>query len=228
MKICCIGDIHGTTKFLECYNNILKNDNDCEHIIVFGDHFDPYDDIPLDAMVERYNEFIDTAKNDDRIISLLGNHDLAYYVLPDDITNRTMRCNAKKISDCIIPNLKDSYLCYKVGDWLFSHAGVSNTWYNDIMKDCREKILGNHKGWTPEDLEITTFYQWDYSGYGNNPRQGCTWIRPMALLDDGLDGYNQVVSHTRVNEIACVNLHKDKKLWLIDDCGKPNYLTLEI
>ena len=59
MKVCAIGDIHGTNKFLDCYMDIKKNDDDCEKIIVLGDHFDPYDNISLDEMAEKYSEFID-------------------------------------------------------------------------------------------------------------------------------------------------------------------------
>ena len=42
MKVAVIGDIHGTTKFIDCYNNIQKNDTDVDKIIVLGDWFDPY------------------------------------------------------------------------------------------------------------------------------------------------------------------------------------------
>ena len=34
MKVAVIGDIHGTTKFLECYKNIQETDSDVEKIIV--------------------------------------------------------------------------------------------------------------------------------------------------------------------------------------------------
>ena len=33
MKICVIGDIHGTTKWIDCYQQILEKDNDCDKII---------------------------------------------------------------------------------------------------------------------------------------------------------------------------------------------------
>lgn len=69
MKVCCIGDIHGTDKFLTCYDNILKNDNDCDKIIIFGDHFDPYINVSIDEIIEKYNEFIQISKEDNRIIS---------------------------------------------------------------------------------------------------------------------------------------------------------------
>ena len=30
MKICVIGDIHGTTKWIDCYQQIIEKDNDCD------------------------------------------------------------------------------------------------------------------------------------------------------------------------------------------------------
>ena len=53
MKVAVIGDIHGTTKFLECYKNIQETDSDVDKIIVLGDWFDPYVDIDLDKLHSR-------------------------------------------------------------------------------------------------------------------------------------------------------------------------------
>lgn len=228
MKVCCIGDIHGTTKFLQCYNDILKNDNECEKIIVFGDHFDPYEYFSPEEMIEKYNEFIEICHNDERIVSLLGNHDLSSYVIWNDCTNRTARFS-RPFSEVITPNLKDSYLCYRIGDYLFSHAGVSQTWFNGLNDENQQRILNNHKGWTQQELtKIVSFYDGDFSHYGNDEHQGCTWIRPDALCDDPLGEYNQVVAHTIVDEITKVEMSNRKDLWLIDDGRKPNYLTLNI
>lgn len=233
MKVCCIGDIHGTDKFLKCYEDILKNDNDCEKIIVFGDHFDPYEDFTLDEMIEKYNKFIEISHQDDRIISLLGNHDLSYYIIQNDQTNRTAWRGANRITECIESNLENSYICYKIGDYLFSHAGVSAEWLERIdkfgTKKWSEDVLNNKKGWTPyELLQTVAWNDMDYSGYGNHPWQGCTWIRPYALIECAIDGYNQVVAHSRVDEIKKILMDNGKDLWLIDTKGEPNYLTLEI
>ena len=134
MKVAAIGDIHGTTKFIECYKNIQENDPDVDKIIVLGDWFDPYTNIDLDTMIERYNEFVKIWKSDDRIVSILGNHDIAGYINENDITKRTIRFGKmqQRITDAIVPNLSESYLTYKVGDYMFSHAGVSKYWLDEI------------------------------------------------------------------------------------------------
>lgn len=231
MKVCVIGDIHGTNKFLDCYNNILKNDNDCEKIIVCGDHFDPYEGITYSDMLERYNKFINSCRNDDRIVSLFGNHDLSSYVIRGDYTNRTAMTAAAhgRISDAIKSNLDSSYLAYVIGNYIFSHAGVSSVWLQDIGKDYADRILNNYKGWTSSELsDVVSFYNDDYSFYGNNEHQGCTWIRPEALIKFAIDNYHQVIGHSQVREICRASLNNGMDLWMTDNARKSEYLTLNI
>lgn len=235
MKVAVIGDIHGTTKFLDCYIKIQKNDPDVDKIIVLGDWFDPYINVDFDIMIERYNEFVDIWKSDDRIISILGNHDIAGYIIYNDCTNRTVKFGKMKqrITDVIEPNLSESYLTYKIGDYIFSHAGVSQEWLNDISKytSCNyvDDIVNCKKGWTEDELtDICSFYPNDWSGYGDNVYQSCVWIRPNALYKSAIDGYNQVVGHTRLEKITKVSLKNGKDLWIVDDNQKPNYLILNI
>ena len=234
MKVATIGDIHGTTKFLECYKNIQETNSDVDKIIVLGDWFDPYQNIDLDTMIERYNEFVDIWKSDDRIISVIGNHDIAGYIIINDLTSRTIRGKmGQRISDVIEPNLSESYLTYKVGDYIFSHAGVSQDWLDEIGKysyaNYVDDVMNCKKGWTADELsDICTFYPFDFGGCGNNKHQSCVWIRPQALYSCAIEGYNQVVAHTRVKEIVKVQLLNGKDLWIVDDDQKPNYLILNI
>lgn len=234
MKVCIIGDIHGTSKFIDCYTNILHNDKDCEKIIVMGDHFDPYDNISVEEMLEKYDIFSETCRKDKRIISLLGNHDLSSYILKRDCTNRTER-NPKwynEISKVLTRNLPNSYLTYTIEDYIFSHAGVSKTWLEgtkEFNKDYPKRLLDNQKGWTVEELaELTSFYKWDYSGYGDDEHQGCTWIRIDALSNDAISNYNQVIGHTRFDNITKLKMDNGMNLWVVDNKGKSEYLTLDI
>lgn len=234
MKVCVIGDIHGTSKFLECYMDIIKYDNDCEKIIVCGDHFDPYENIGVDEMIEKYKEFIDICHEDDRIISLLGNHDLATYVIYNDCTNRTDRhpIYQNKISDEILKNISDSYLLYKIGNYIFSHAGVSKYWLEQIAKfdnNYVERLMNNYKGWSESELTDLVSYRYtDFSGCGDSVYQGCTWIRPRSLVSCAIDGYNQVVGHTQVEEIVNITMDNGMTLYLVDNMRKSKYLTLNI
>ena len=232
-KIAVIGDIHGTNKFLDCYDDILKNHNDVAYIFVLGDHFDPYEEIPFEDMIRRYNEFTIRSKTDPRIISLLGNHDLATYVIPDEVTNRT-EYNAQRIkilANLIAPNLKDSYIVYRLGNYLISHAGVSNTWIRFCGRKGYDFKKLQKKGWTPEALaEICAYSTQDRSGWGNHTSQGPTWIRPMALAKDPYNDYNQIVGHsmTQTEAIEQIQMTEKSSIWLTDNCGKSECLILEV
>ena len=235
MKVCVIGDIHGTSKFIDCYTNILHNDKDCEKIIVMGDHFDPYENISVEEMLEKYDIFTEICRKDKRIISLLGNHDLASYIIKGECTNRTEKNPKwhKEISKVLMRNLPNSYLTYVIEDFVFSHAGISKTWLEGTKKfnkNYPNKLSNNQKGWTVDELtELTSFYKGDYSGYGGDKHQGCTWIRIGALSDDAIDYFNQVVGHTRLEKITKFGMNNNNmKLWVVDNGGKNEYLTLDI
>jgi len=247
-NIAVIGDIHGTDKFIKGYEHILKYNNQVEKIVVMGDHFDPYDGISFDTMVGRYNDFTDCMKNDDRIISLLGNHDLATYIIEWDCTNRTYRDLRKvgKIGDLIAGNLDKSRLVFEYGNFLFSHAGLSDVWFKNTAEYkgyTFEKL--KKVGWTAVELSsLVGFSSHDYSGYGDSPFQGPTWIRPHALSFNPYGEYHQVVGHTMMfyedNRLDCGgefeksgNFYKTKMvngkyLWFTDNGGDPEYLVLNV
>ena len=91
----------------------------------------------------------------------------------------------------------DTQWVYIEGNIIFSHAGISKTWFNNFaFEDIN--LLNNCKpsekfGFTPNN-----FY--DYCG--DSITQPRVWIRPASLVKDALDGYIQVVGHTTVKNIC--------------------------
>ena len=252
-EVAVIGDIHGTTKFIDGYNHILKYNNHVDKIIVMGDHFDPYENISFDTMVGRYNEFIECMKSDDRIISILGNHDLSKYIIYDDVTNRSekLQLHVTKLGKLIESNFDKSRLIYECNGYLFSHAGVSECWMNHVavLEGFNFEKL-KKVGWTEDELySIVRCSPLDFSGWGNNPFQGPTWIRPPMLVTYPYGNYNQVVGHTMIcsekirefcfgdsdfnvekceNGFYKVKMINDKDLWFVDNEGKSEYLVLSL
>ncbi len=98
-------------------------------------------------------------------------------------------------------------------DILFSHAGVTNYWLNNVSttKNLNEIV--------PDDsLEIN--YIKGTSPYGDTISNGPLWVRPASLRKDYLDGYRQVVGHTAHNKIRSYgNI-------TICDCLPYEYLTI--
>ena len=76
--ILVIPDIHGRTFWLDKTNNI----SDYDKVIFLGDYLDPYPDenITVKNAIENFKEIIQFKKNNmDKVVLLLGNHDLPYY-----------------------------------------------------------------------------------------------------------------------------------------------------
>ena len=128
MKV--ISDVHGR----DFYKSILKNTTD--KIIFLGDYVDPYshegydDDDTIKAMYEIFNFAQD---NPDRVILLIGNHDIYYY--------KGIRGNARynwmlaKQLEQIYNEYKD---LFKIAYWdeetqtMFTHAGINKKWWDSL------------------------------------------------------------------------------------------------
>jgi hypothetical protein len=115
--------------------------------------------------------------------------------------------------------IKDEILkmCYVNGKFLFVHAGITKTWarnngidlinleqsVNDLFRN-EPKAFGFKKG------ENNSFN-------GDDIFQSPLWVRPRSLKEDALDGYIQIVGHTRQRNIEIYNAKKDMlKVILID------------
>ena len=161
--------------------------------------------------------------NPNKVILLRGNHDL------DSLGYYWAECSGyfdevgKYIESIKDRFLTDTQWVYVEGNIIFSHAGISKTWFNNFdFKDIN--LLNNCEpsekfGFTPN-----SFY--DY--YGNSITQPCVWIRPQVLVTDALDGYIQVVGHTPVKKITNLKSVKDEwpEIWLCD-CLPDEYLVIE-
>ncbi len=127
---------------------------------------------------------------------------------------------------------------------VFSHAGISNTWYDMIKRNHPEvTCMADINQLEPsEDFGFIPSSPFDYSG--DSVTQSCTWIRPRTLITDMPGGIIQVVGHTPVAG-ECINLlakirevktegskswEKIKDipdLWLCDAIGNRSYLVIE-
>ena len=119
--------------------------------------------------------------------------------------------------------LADTQWIHIEGDIIFSHAGISKTWFSTFgFKDI--KHINNC-----EPSERFAFTPNSYVDcYGDSITQPCVWIRPQPLITDALDGYIQVVGHTPVKKITNLKSIKDEwpEIWLCD-CLPDEYLVIE-
>ncbi len=224
-KILALGDIHGIDTWKKAVADIGFD------VCVFvGDYFDSFD-VDTDAQIANFNEILEFKKaNKDRVVLLMGNHDL-HYLLSSEKYSGFQYYRATDIKEALLGGIVDEELlqyAHVEDDFLFTHAGVTKTWAADKGVDLINPADSIN------DLSLNAFgfnENRDKSMCGEHKSQGPMWVRPTSLQEDAIEGYTQVVGHTRHSEIEI----KDRfifidSLWngqclLIED-GVPKTITL--
>jgi hypothetical protein len=194
-KIIAIGDIHGRTS----WSKIIEENPDADRIIFIGDYFDaPPSKRHLGMYgvheLENFKNILAYKRsNPEKTVLLLGNHDYHYLSgvnahysgFQMDMYTAFSQELEQAILDRLLKwtHLEDGYL--------FSHAGVSKTWFKNTGVSHIHEINDLSRGWFGF---IPGAY---HDSYGDEVCQSPTWIRPNSLLNDPIDGYKQVVGHTR-------------------------------
>ena len=168
------------------------------------------------------------ADNPDKVILLRGNHDvqhLGYYWAECSGLDRHV------LNYMCEPYMKKRFLAntqwvHIEENLLFSHAGVSKTWWNNLNlgEPNKDNLLKINELEPTETLAFTPSSMSDYCG--DSFTQPCTWIRPMSLVMNHIEGWDQVVGHTRVrkpgNVIPDLEFYREnwgmtiKEFWYID------------
>lgn len=142
-KLLICPDVHGRVFWKECREEIDNYDK----VIFLGDYLDPYnfEFISVETAIENFKEIIEFKKNNmDKVILLLGNHDMPYY---SDIYYKfsTYHCRHSReyhnvISDLFANNHDLFQIAYYYDDVIFTHAGIEHKWLEDYV-GCHEKDI---------------------------------------------------------------------------------------
>jgi predicted phosphodiesterase len=129
-KIIAIGDIHGSTYWIEI---VKSNPNSC--YIFLGDYLDPYTKIDEKALIDNLKAIIELKRQQpEDVILLLGNHDLHYF--SSDIV-RGSRYNWHLATEAKQLFLENSALfqnAFQRREMIFTHAGISQQWFDEDFK----------------------------------------------------------------------------------------------
>ncbi len=193
-KVIIIGDLHGRT----VWKKIVEDNPDANLFIFMGDYFDSFD-IDIMEQMHNFRDIITFRKeNPDKVITLIGNHDYHYTsgcIGSYSGFEYSILFNMKLELDTLI---KEGILimAHQIGNHLFTHAGVTKTFCEENNIDIENLV---------ENLNASLIYKptifnfrvgKNRSPYGDDVTQGPLWVRPISLLDDGLD-YIHVVGHTQ-------------------------------
>lgn len=154
-----IPDVHGRTFWKKHCLDVRASKY--EKIIFLGDYLDPYEfeHISEDDALSNFREIIEFKKeNSDKVILLLGNHDLHYISkVFNDICGgcRMSKKNHYKITDLFMKYLDLFQLAYESKYTLFTHAGYRQQWadsHKDLDIRPKERAL-NKLLYTDEGLK---------------------------------------------------------------------------
>lgn len=221
MKILVLGDIHARA----CWEDIIKKEAP-DKVVFLGDYISTHEHVSDEDQIKNFDKILQFKEsNHEDVILLRGNHDMQHLMGNEGefqcsgyfpIVGSWCQKNYERI-------LKNTQWVHIIDDYLFSHAGISETWFKDVPV---EKYIDINKlppselfGFRPDTI-------WDI--YGDSKTQGCTWIRPQMLAQNCITGYTQFVGHTVVDKI--VDIYKSTKKnqhIILCDCLPRQYVIID-
>ena len=212
MKTVIIGDVHGRDQ----WKQIVAQEKDADRFVFLGDYFDSFDISAVEQM-HNFKEIVEFKQTiGEEVIMLIGNHDYHYFPeMGDSSTSGYQTRMAMVIKQLIGENREHLQVAHRIGEFVFSHAGISSEWLDDTVLDWTEENMVDKINelfkYTPLSLDYRSFKMFSAtewagaSGYGNETYQGPMWIRPKALMEANKKTLRkkiiQVVGHTYQNEI---------------------------
>lgn len=227
MKITVIGDTHGEQNWKQILENELASS---DQVVFMGDYFDSFFHNG-EEICSNFKEIVAAYReNKDKITLLIGNHDFHYldgkeqysgynYMMANDYYE--VLFDALKKKDLVIAHQADGFL--------FTHAGVTKTWYAKHAAASTEPlnaeaVVSELKRIFKTDPDAYGFFKGDRSGCGDDINQSPIWVRPESLEKDMLPGFVHVVGHTNqyaldpymYNDIIVTDSNRQKQYTILD------------
>lgn len=191
-RILVISDIHGEDFWIN------QDPTKFDKIVFLSDFWDSF----IKTIAQQTKMFKKAIKwkelYPDKVHLIIGNHDYQYLV------NRHMYSGWQADNALAIHNLmkehKDKFQNAVVIDSvLFTHAGLSNTFFDRISTHFDEETMTEDWYLNEFGVESEQLHAHLYSDYGDDVREGISFIRPNALSRDIYLNERisfQVVGHT--------------------------------
>ena len=226
MNILVIPDVHGRTFWKDA---VEKHSEDCEKIVFLGDYLDPYpwEWITRKMTIENFKEIIKYKKdNPEKVVLLLGNHDLAYYDRNFPYRVRYDSSNAYKIKQNFGKNrslFQLAYEAYLDKHYLFTHAGVLKSWYErhkELIGDLTVENLNRLKTF-PGGIRALCDVSRFRGGFGRVGSMVWSDIEEKSEIED-FDGIYQVFGHSQQDSQPVIT-----DTWACLDCRRAFVLNGE-
>jgi hypothetical protein len=198
-EILIVPDIHG--------RDFWKPALDYKGMVIFlGDYTDPYpqEGFTQDHAYKGLLQIVEFKKqNPDRVILLVGNHELHYYSRryaagrfdPEYFERYNQILTGKDTANLF-------QLCKQIDNILFIHAGLTKAWYDAHYSEFSK--LGNTLEERLNNLfrtNLTAFDEASYYRYGFHPSGSPLWADVSEFLDETEhfdNSIKQIIGHTQL------------------------------
>ena len=206
MKTLILGDTHGRSNW-----KLAIHQEQPDRVIFIGDYFDSFEFSGVEQ-INNFKEIIQYKESNPQVevVMLIGNHDHHYF--PEIGYTGTSGYQAgvgHSITQVIDENRHHLQMAYGFGDYLFTHAGVSPVFMDQVFGSddwSKESVvvdLNELFRYKPKAFEFNGF-----ESTGDSTTQTPIWIRPRSLMSankkhkKGLKkDYIQIVGHTQMQKI---------------------------
>ena len=207
MKTIVLGDTHGRSN----WKLAIHQDNP-DRVIFIGDYFDSYE-ISGVEQIDNFKQIIQYKENNPQVevIMLIGNHDHHYFPeIGYTGTSGYQSGVGHSTTQVIDENRHHLQMAYGFGDYLFTHAGVSPVFMDQVF---------GTDSWSKENIvvDLNELFRYkpkafNFNGfdpYGDSQTQTPIWIRPGSLMSVNKEKYKnglkkdyiQVVGHTQMKKL---------------------------
>lgn len=231
MNILIIGDVHGRNFWK---NAVEKHEKECDKIIFLGDYLDPYpwEKITRKEAINNFDEIINyKIKNKDKVILLLGNHDLPYY---DRNFGRATRYDSSNAWH-IIEMFKSHRSIFKLAHeeeingkkYIFTHAGLLYDWCKRHTKLIPEIDINHINLMISNEYGIMSLTEVSRYRGGLHPYGSIVWADLYEMehetnenlpWDYQIFGHSQQITDPVITKYwACLDC---RKAFILDENGK--------
>jgi hypothetical protein len=219
MKLLVVGDLHGKS----CWREIDASRYD--RIIFIGDYVDGSEAVSDTDIFENLQGLIALKSSDpNRIVLLLGNHDIQYLHFPHFAGSGLRPSMQKQLTEFYRQHAHLFQVAWQRGNYLFTHAGVNKYWHHEFMHypfvsslknegDTLADLLNKVEQKLPEQRGILHRIGAPRGGEGFG---GITWADKVELETAMLPGYHQVVGHTKVPSVKVIEVGPGTSVAFID------------
>jgi len=218
--IIAFGDIHGS----KLWKKVVSANPDCLYVFL-GDYLDDYENIAPKTLIDNLLEIIEFKKlrpND--VVLLFGNHDLHYITKKIDISTRYNRTYASTYQKNFTENLNLFQFAYQIDNYLFTHAGISQRWFENDFKGNADKNIAEQLS-NAADEQTEALFRVGYARGGNRGDIGGIFWADSSELEDPLQNFTQIVGHNRVPEIQKIET-EGGIIWFCDALWQNQYLKI--